>query len=68
MHQRDVYAGEEVQPNQEGKDGSQGNQDYTQNNDLLVSSTAMRLELPLFTFDEELKKIAKVNSVRLLRL
>ena len=42
--------------------------DYTQYNDLLVLSTARRLGLPLFTFDEELRKIARANSVRLLGL
>jgi predicted nucleic acid-binding protein len=40
---------------------------YTEYNDLIVLSTAKRLGLPLFTFDEELKKSAKENSVRVVR-
>jgi len=42
--------------------------EYTQYNDLIVLSTAKRLGLPLFTFDEELKKSASDNSVRVVRL
>ena len=41
--------------------------DYTQYNDLLILSAAKRLGLPLYSFDEELRKIAMANSVRLLR-
>jgi len=41
---------------------------YTEYNDLIVLSTAKRLVLPLFTFDEELKKSAKENSVRVVKL
>jgi len=39
--------------------------DYSEYNDLVILSVAKRLGLPLFTFDEELKKIARKNSVRL---
>jgi len=42
-------------------------EDYAQYNDLIVLSTAKRLGLALFTFDEELKKSAKDNSVRVVR-
>ena len=41
--------------------------EYSQYNDLIVLSTAKRLGLPLFTFDEELKKSAKENSVRVVK-
>ncbi len=41
--------------------------DYTQYNDLIVLSTAKRLGLPLFTFDEELKRSARENSIRVVK-
>lgn len=41
--------------------------DYTQHNDFIILSTAKRLGLPLLTFDQELRRIARANSVDLLR-
>jgi predicted nucleic acid-binding protein len=36
---------------------------YHEYNDLVILSVAKRLELPLFSFDEALKKLAAKNSV-----
>ncbi len=40
---------------------------YKEYNDIIILSVAKRLGLPLFTFDEEIKKIAARNSVRLVK-
>ncbi len=40
--------------------------DYDEFNDLVILSVAKRLELPLFTFDEQLNRMASRSSVRLL--
>jgi len=40
---------------------------YEEYNDLIILSLAKRLDLPLFTFDGELKKMAVRNAVRLLK-
>jgi predicted nucleic acid-binding protein len=40
---------------------------YPEYNDLVVLAAAKRLELPLLTFDEELRGLASRNSVRLLK-
>lgn len=40
---------------------------YGEYNDLVILSVARRLDLPLFTFDSDLKKIASKNQVRLLK-
>lgn len=41
--------------------------EYSEYNDLVILSVAKRLNLPLFTFDEDLKKTARRASVHLLR-
>jgi len=41
---------------------------YREYNDLIILSTANRLQLPLFSFDEELNTVAKRNSVDLFRV
>ncbi|MHB8700305.1 MAG: PIN domain-containing protein [Nitrososphaerales archaeon] len=41
---------------------------YKNYNDFVVLSVARRLELPLFTFDEDLRKIASKYGVRLLKV
>ncbi|MDA4130893.1 MAG: PIN domain-containing protein [Thaumarchaeota archaeon] len=40
---------------------------YHNYNDYLILSVAKRLELPLFSFDEELEKIARKNAVRVIK-
>lgn len=40
---------------------------YANYNDHLILSLAKRLELPLFTFDQELEKTAKKNAVRIVK-
>lgn len=41
---------------------------YKNYNDFVILSAARRIGLPLFTFDEDLKKIAGRNGVRTLKL
>lgn len=41
---------------------------YKNYNDLVILSIAKRLDLQLFTFDEELKKIASKNSVPIIKI
>jgi predicted nucleic acid-binding protein len=38
---------------------------YKNYNDYLILSAAKRLEQPLFSFDDELEKIARKNAVRM---